>query len=179
LKQFLYSLLFILSHFISNAQTLSVQLFKQDHVCEKGAAAVQILSGKQPITVSWSNGESNVFSVDQLIAGNFSVTVKDSAQKDTVISFKIAKIECPVTISNHFTPSGDNYNDTWSISNTSYYPKLELYVYNKWGQQVHFQRGIYIPWDGDTVADGTYYYVFYYNANDRGNYLKGDVTILR
>ncbi len=181
MKQVLYILFFTFS--ILSAQTLSVQLFKLDHVCEKGQAGIQILSGKQPITTQWSNGASNTPSIQDLIEGDYSVTIKDSAQKDTVVNFTIEKLPCKVSIANHFTPNGDNYNDTWGLFQTEYHPRMKLYVYNKWGQQVHAQSGTYTPWNGTqggiAVADGTYYYVFYYEASDEGNYIMGDVTILR
>lgn len=181
MKQFLYILFFLTSFLISLSQTstLSVQLSKIDQSCEKGSAGIQILSGKQPITIQWSTGVNNSSSINDLVEGDYSVTVKDSALKDTVVSFKIEKLECKVIVANHFTPNDDNYNDTWQIAQTNYYPEFELYVFNKWGQQVHSQKGTYTPWDGGSVADGTYYYVFYFKGSDKNKFLKGDVTILR
>lgn len=181
MKRFFYTLFFLTSLLISSSQTatLSVQLSKIDRSCEKGSAGIQILSGKQPITIQWSTGVNNNSSINDLVEGDYSVTVKDSALKDTVVSFKIEKLECKVIIANHFTPNDDNYNDTWQIAQTSYYPDFELYVFNKWGQQVHSQKGNYIPWNGGLVADGTYYYVFYFKGSDKNKFLKGDVTILR
>jgi gliding motility-associated-like protein len=181
LKQALYTLLFIFSFSPVDAH-LSVLLNIVNQKCEKGSASIQIVSAHKLSSINWSTGASGVLSVSDLIAGDYYVTVKDSAQ-DTTINFKIEKGECPVIIRNHFTPNGDNFNDTWGIYMTEYHPRLKLYVYNKWGQLVHTQSGSYIPWDGTQngvpVADGTYYYVFYYEANVEYNYVKGDVTILR
>jgi gliding motility-associated-like protein len=179
LKRNLYTLFIFISSLLCYSQTLSVQFFKADQECNKGSAGIQILSGKQPVTINWSTGVTNNSSISDLNAGDYSVTVKDSAQKDTVINFKIEKLECKVIIANHFTPNGDNYNDTWSINQTTFYPEFELYVFNKWGQQVHSQKGTYTPWDGGNHADGTYYYVFYYKGSDKNKFQKGDVTILR
>lgn len=179
MKRNLYSFCFFIASLFCYSQTLSIQFIKVDEECNKGSAGVQILSGKHPITINWSTGVTNNSSISDLNAGDYSVTVKDSAQKDTVINFKIEKLECKVIIANHFTPNSDNYNDTWSIGQTSFYPEFELYVFNKWGQQVHSQKNTYTPWDGGNVADGTYYYVFYYKGSDKNKFLKGDVTILR
>ncbi|MBP9069144.1 MAG: gliding motility-associated C-terminal domain-containing protein [Bacteroidia bacterium] len=179
MKRLLYIFSLLLSFSFFSSQTLSVQFSKLDQSCEKGSAGVQILSGKQPITIQWSTGVTNVSSINDLVEGDYSVTVKDSVLKDTVINFKIEKLECKVIVANHFTPNGDNYNDAWQIAQTTYYPEFELYVFNKWGQQVHSQKGTYIPWDGGVVADGTYYYVFYFKGSDKNKFLKGDVTILR
>jgi gliding motility-associated-like protein len=183
LKQVLYSFLFIFSSSLLNAQSLSVHLNKTHEQCIKGSAGIQILSGAAPVGWTWSTGAVNVSSISDLDAGDYYVHIRDASQKDTTIYFKIEKFECQVFIKNHFTPNGDNYNDTWQIYQTEYHPRMKLYVYNKWGQQVHTQSGIYKPWDGRQggveVPDGTYYYVFYYESNDETNYIKGDVTILR
>lgn len=183
MKRILYSLLLIFFHSFINAQSLSVQLSKTHYECGKGTAGIQLVSGTQPISVLWSTGASNVFSISDLDSGNYYVHIRDAAAKDTIVHFDIQKFECRVSIANQFTPNGDNYNDTWLIAYTENHPRFKLYVYNKWGQQVHFQSGTYTPWNGTQaglkVADGTYYYVFYFDGNDNTHYLKGDVTILR
>jgi gliding motility-associated-like protein len=185
LKRSFYIILFILisSSVFSVKDTLKVSISLTNQICDKGAAGIQITKGKLPYTINWSTGATNVFSIDELDAGDYSVTVKDSTSRDTTITFKIEKENCPVIISNQFTPNGDNYNDTWKIENINNYPDFELFVYNRWGQQVHHQKNMYTPWNGEwlgiTAADGTYYYVFYYKGSDKNKFLKGDVTILR
>lgn len=162
---------------------MSVQLSQTHYQCVKGTAGIQIAGGSAPVGWTWSTGASNVSSISDLDVGDYYVHVRDASQKDTTIYFKIEKFDCPVVIENHFTPNGDNYNDTWTILLTEYQPRMKLYVYNKWGQQVHMQSGTYVPWDGKqggvAVPDGTYYYIFYFEGNDESHYLKGDVTILR
>jgi len=166
---------------------------KLDEECVKGAAGLQINSVKQSdmLTINWSNGQSNVFSINNLDGGNYSVHIVIKEQpdtvlitkKDTTINFTIEKIECPVIISNHFTPNGDNYNDHLQIFNIEKYPNFELFIFNKWGQQVHHQKEKYTPWDGTwngiNVPDQTYYYVFYFDGGNKKKVLKGDITILR
>ena len=166
---------------------------KSDEECSKGAAGLQIDS-VQPsdmLTINWSNGQNNVFSINNLDNGNYSVHVVIKAKpdtviitkKDTTINFEIEKIDCPVVVSNHFTPNGDNYNDRLQIFNIDRYPKFELFIFNKWGQEVHHQKEHYTPWDGTwnsiNVPDQTYYYVFYYDSGNKNKVLKGDITILR
>lgn len=183
MNRVLYTIILLFSISKFSAQSLSVQLSKTHYQCNKGTAGIQILSGSTPISWSWSNGESNVSSISELEAGDYYVQIRDASQKDTTIYFKIEKFECQIFVQNHFTPNGDNFNDTWNIYLTEFHPRFKLHVYNKWGQQVHTQSGKYVPWDGTqggvAVPDGTYYYIFYYEANDDRNYVKGDVTILR
>lgn len=157
--------------------------------CVKASASIGI-SGYQPsdsVFISWSTGQKNVFTINELKAGDYTVNVKiknnqDSALLDSTIVIKIEDLGCQVYASNHFTPNGDDYNDSWKISNTEFFPNFHLYVYNKWGQQVHHQSGSYTPWDGRwngiNVPDGTYYYVFFYDGRS-GEHQKGDLTILR
>lgn len=156
----------------------------QPESCYKGAAGIQIegIQTGDTLTVTWSNGKIGVFSIGDLDAGDYSVVVKIKNKLDTTINFKIEKIECEVLFESHFTPNGDNYNDTWEVYRTEFFPEFELYVFNKWGQQVHKQSGTFKSWDGKNggldAADGTYYYVFYFKAND-GKPLKGSFTLLR
>lgn len=179
-------LLFLLTIGRGSAQTgyTFTKDFKNED-CTKGSAGVLIdgLTTSDTITITWNNGVTDVTSISELKAGNYWVNISIKNKIDTVINYSIEKINCVVKFSNHFTPNGDNYNDFWQISNTIYFPNFELFVFNKWGQQVHKQSGTYTPWDGKwnniNVADGTYYYVFYYEGSGKNKLEKGDVTILR
>ncbi|MFO0358707.1 MAG: gliding motility-associated C-terminal domain-containing protein [Sphingobacteriaceae bacterium] len=186
MKELFYIFCFLLLSSAAFSQTDSVKVVvtTTPHKCEKGSATIQISGGKLPYTIKWSTGEIDVLNINKLPEGEYSVLVQDSGKvRQTNTTFKIIREECPVVAENHFTPNDDNYNDTWNIYNTQYYPEFELYVFNKWGQQVHFQKKIYTPWNGDglgsKVADGTYYFVFYFVGSEKDNFLKGDVTILR
>jgi gliding motility-associated-like protein len=173
-------------------QSVTVSSYSKNEECEKGAAAIQVdgVESSDMVTITWSNGQTNVTSISNLTEGDYNVRLLVKRQVDTIIvtrrdttvRFKIEKEECLVQFNNHFTPNGDNYNDKWASSKTEYYPNFQLYVFNKWGQQVHSQKGTYVPWDGTwngiNVPDGTYYYVFYYDGGS-GKHIKGDITILR
>jgi gliding motility-associated-like protein len=163
---------------------------KKDIDCSSGSAGVQVngLTQNDLIFLTWSTGETNVYSLSDLKEGDYYVRIEIKQKSDSLTKYDSTKVVhldnvgCQVPIPNHFTPNGDNYNDTWNIANTIYYPNFELYVFNKWGQQVHSQKHTYTPWDGRwngiNVPDGTYYYVFYYDGG-KGKNEKGDVTILR
>ncbi len=170
----------LLTVFVKGQMLVTFQ--KTDKECIKGSALVSIQNGVGPFTILWSTGSSSV-SINNLAIGTYSVNVKDATLKDTTISFNIDSIPCPVGISSFFTPNDDGYNDLWSISNTSYFPNFELFVFNRWGQTVLHQFDIYIPWNGTSIGlpipDGTYYYVFYFDKNNKNKILKGDVNILR
>jgi gliding motility-associated-like protein len=171
----------------SASYTITTETSKE--ACEKGAAGLKLegYGTSDSVFVEWSNGQKNVFVITDLNAGHYNVHIRiknnvDTVMLDTTIFMEVEKEQCSVAMANHFTPNGDDYNDTWKSVNTEYYPDFELYVYNKWGQQVHSQKHTYTPWDGKwngiNVPDGTYYYVFYYDGSRR-RHVKGDLTILR
>lgn len=179
--------LFIIFCYVKTSAQSSYTLTpaQKNEDCTKGAAGIEI-SGVQTndtLSIEWSTGQTNVTSINELNPGDYSVHVIVKHKLDSTINYKIEKVECPVSIENHFTPNGDTYNDTWTITNTQFYPNFEVVVFNKWGQQIHSQSGEYKPWDGTwngvNVPDGTYYYVFYFDKEKKSKLLKGDVTVLR
>jgi gliding motility-associated-like protein len=180
MKVFITACYFLLYMRLFSQASFPVALSLKNMDCTKGAAAVvldSLKSGDVP-TYNWSTGESSQ-TINNLQEGDFSVQIKVAAKIDTTINFSIAKVECPVTISNHFTPNSDSYNDTWQITNLNNFPNFEVFVFNKWGQQVHTQKGTYEPWTGGNLPDGTYYYLFFFDTKDNNKKLKGDVAILR
>lgn len=62
------------------------------------------------------------------------------------------------------TPNGDGANDTFFITGLENFPNNELYVYNRWGREVfgtaNYQNDWEGMWQGKTLPEGTYYYVF-------------------
>lgn len=66
-------------------------------------------------------------------------------------------------IPNTFTPNGDGYNDRWEIKNLDTYPQAYVTVYNRNGQLVFHNKGLYSAWNGTyngaALPVGTYYYV--------------------
>ena len=87
-----------------------------------------------------------------------------------------------IIIPNTFTPNGDGINDLWEIASlTSYYPKCEVNVYNRYGALVFQSRGYSNAWDGtfhgSKLPTGTYYYLI--NLNNNSAMLSGPVTIIR
>jgi len=164
------------------AQELNVSLVKTDKECDLGKAEITINSGASPFQILWSNG-SIMNNVESLEEGPYAVTITDNNSNDTTINFVIGYTICEPIPSINFTPNGDLYNDKWSIIRLDYFPEFDLYVYNRWGQEVHHQSGIYTPWDGTNLGsplpDGTYYYVLFLSKSNKNKFIKGDISILR
>jgi gliding motility-associated-like protein len=161
-------------------------------ICTKAAASLQI-TGTLPsdtVKIEWSTGETDILRLNNLSGGYYSVSIsikrfQDSTLylQDTTLLFSVPKENCPVTVDKYFSPNGDNYHDVMSIVNAQFYPNFELNIFNKWGQKVHTQSREYQPWDGKwngiDLPDGTYYYVFFFDSEEKTKLTKGDVTILR
>jgi gliding motility-associated-like protein len=92
-----------------------------------------------------------------------------------------ASVLPPLGIPNVFSPNGDGINDTWIITNITYYPDAEVSVFNRYGQLVYQTQGAYKPWDGNyngkKVPFGTYYYII--DTKNNAKKKSGSITILR
>jgi gliding motility-associated-like protein len=92
-----------------------------------------------------------------------------------------ASVLPPIQVPNVFSPNGDGINDTWVITNLSYYTEATVNVYNRYGQSVFQSQGDYKAWDGNfngkQVPFGTYYYIIDLKNNTKKK--AGSITILR
>ena len=83
-----------------------------------------------------------------------------------------------VYIPEAFSPDGDGKNDFFVIKGDELYPESELTVFNRWGNIVYHKKPYDDSWDGTSdnvltlgskkLPQGTYYYVFEYNKDNRG-----------
>jgi gliding motility-associated-like protein len=171
---------------LSLSQTgMTASVNKYEPSCDLSSAKINVTGGVPPYSFHWSNGAIGD-SVASLPDGNYTVNISDSDTSqftpDISISFE-TKIACKVSFSNRFSPNGDGINDTWSVSLTEQFPKFLLQVFDRWGQVVHQQRKLYIPWDGTHlgvhVPDATYYVIFFYEEGKTSKIEKGSVTIIR
>lgn len=91
-----------------------------------------------------------------------------------------------INVYSGFTPNGDNINDKWVIGNSSQFPNMEVYVYNRSGQKV-FSATNYTTedqwWDGTfrgkPLPTSAYFYVIDLKTGGSNDIYKGIVTIVR
>ncbi len=88
----------------------------------------------------------------------------------------------PLDLANGFTPNEDGFNDFWEIGGIGAFPKCEVLVFDRSGQEVHRNIGYVQAWDGRRngvpVPAGTYYYVLDLNEPDVEP-ITGYVSIIR
>ncbi|MEI6048212.1 MAG: gliding motility-associated C-terminal domain-containing protein [Bacteroidota bacterium] len=90
--------------------------------------------------------------------------------------------ETCLMIPNAISPNGDLINDEWNIGLIELYPKLEILIFNRWGQSVwRSEKGYPRPWDGTSngsslPVDSYHYIIDLHNGSKR---IFGNVTIVR
>lgn len=93
----------------------------------------------------------------------------DSIVKNVMI------IDDILVFSNVITPNGDGYNDCFVIENCDKYEGNILQIFNRWGNIVFETENYNNKWDGEDLADGTYYFIFMYTNKE----YHGSLTIIK
>ena len=171
---------------ISAKAQISFSIVKQDVTCNRqdlGNAEVNVISTNPPYSYLWNTSDTTN-SVNNLNEGNYSVLITDGLGNDTTVNIQILLRVCEMAPELVFTPNNDGINDSWSIQNYEYFPQSKVMVFNRLGQIVFQQSGIYEDWDGKDifgvpVPDASYYYIVYHDKKDEGTIIKGCVTILK
>jgi len=82
-------------------------------------------------------------------------------------------ISSNLIIPNIFTPNGDGKNDVFEIKGLESYPGSQLVIFNRWGNEVYRSDNYQNNWDGNNLAEGTYYYLL--NLKDH----TGKITVYK
>ncbi|UKJ07562.1 Ig-like domain-containing protein [Solitalea lacus] len=84
-----------------------------------------------------------------------------------------------VFIPNVFTPNGDGVNETFVIDGLAGVEN-EIYIYNRWGNEVYKSRNYDCTWNGLDLPSATYYYVLKIKGNSgKWTSYSGFVEIMR
>ncbi|HWB64634.1 MAG TPA: gliding motility-associated C-terminal domain-containing protein, partial [Chitinophagales bacterium] len=103
------------------------------------------------------------------LAGCYAVTAIDRAGNESRLSNIVCIDDCPYyVLPNAFTPNGDGANDKFHpFLPYRFVPKIEMKIYNRWGELMFETTDPMINWDGtdksgNKVGDGVYLYAGYY-----------------
>ncbi len=81
---------------------------------------------------------------------------------------------------NVFTPNGDGLNEYFKVRGLESYTGAELYIFNRWGNQVYASKDYKNDWNGNGLNEGTYYYLLRVKtSSEETKSFKGWVEILR
>ncbi len=90
-----------------------------------------------------------------------------------------------LVIPNGITPNGDGINDIWMIDNINRFPNCEVFIFNRWGEQLFYSKGYPDEerWDGTfkgkNLPTGTYYFVINLHDNIITEPITGPITIVK
>lgn len=122
-----------------------------------------------------------------VIPTTYSVTVTNDGGCTATASYTIPIVDPPCTeedifLPNAFTPNGDNHNDILYVR-SNFVSTLDLYIYNRWGQQVFHTNNINVGWDGtfngERLPPDVYGYFMNISCPNGKNYNeKGNITLL-
>lgn len=89
------------------------------------------------------------------------VAINEIGCKDTIVKQIYIKPEFHFYAPNAFTPDGNRFNNTYSVS-TLGAKSLEFYIFNRWGELIYYSTDKYFEWDGtyngEITPDETYTY---------------------
>jgi gliding motility-associated-like protein len=101
---------------------------------------------------------------EQSIAGCYYITAIDSFQNESVKHQKVCVDNCEYyRLPNIFTPNGDGKNDYFRPGPYKFVQKIDLKIFNRWGNVIFQTEDPDIMWDGKVnrkpVPDGVYFYI--------------------
>jgi gliding motility-associated-like protein len=91
----------------------------------------------------------------------FDGTCYSTVDYDYIINVKLSKI----TLTNTFSPNGDNINEYLVFPGLENYPDNDIVIFNRWGNEVFKKKGYKNDWDGtmngstQKLPTGTYFYI--------------------
>lgn len=100
------------------------------------------------------------------LSGCYFITSLDSLGNESAASDTLCVDNCPrYRLPNTFTPNGDGQNELFLPIESLFIERIELQIFNRWGNLVFETTDSVINWDGtlmgngEPLPDATYYYV--------------------
>lgn len=142
-------------------------------------------------TYEWWFGDGNTSTMvhpnnEYSVPGDYEITLVATDEKgclDTITKLITILDEFYLYIPNAFTPDGNRFNNTFSISAIGV-TDFNIKIFNRWGEFLYESNDVNFEWDGyyngKLVRDGTYVWkIFYRTVNsDEEVGITGHVTIL-
>lgn len=135
-------------------------------------------------TYLWNNGSTENFHTITR-TGVYGVTIWTPAHCESYDEFEVTNCNSQLFIPNAFTPgNGDEHNNTFQVQGVGI-KKYNIFIYDRWGQQVFESRDIDISWDGtfnwQNSEAGVYSYKIWYNTGENSESVikQGTITLIR
>lgn len=138
-------------------------------LCGEDAVQYDLYYAEDELNFELINSSSDTFFVHQLnttLAGCYIVNAIDEKGNIGDFSDTICVENCPFyNLPNSFTPNGDNANDLFTpFPGWRFVAKINMKIYNRWGNVVYQTENPNIDWDGTdqktgkVLNDGVYLY---------------------
>lgn len=136
------------------------------------------------LSFKWQNGSSDFYQF--ATKGIYAVTVSSKYCGDVQdsISVETKECNCEVYIPNAFSPNEDYINPIFKPIATCELIDFQLYIYDRWGNEVFYSDNLSIGWDGKfkghKATKGIYGYYFRFKTI-KGSFQEetGAVTLIR
>jgi gliding motility-associated-like protein len=139
--------------------------------------------GTAPYIYEWQNGTTELPYINNLMQGDYFITITDTKQcvlEIGPIILSDIEVLC-LNIPNAITPNSDGVNDTWVIEGIDAYPEYIIQVFNRWGQLLYNGIPGGPKWDGTTLqgkAVPTGCYVYVINLFDGTPPITGNISVV-
>ncbi len=135
-------------------------------------AQLSVLGQSPEASISWSPdefvGNSNAAVTNAFPTTNTPFVVESKIGECIVHDTILVVVGEAIDFFNAISPNGDNINDSWEIYGIQKFPRAEVNVYDRWGQNIFRSIGYATPWDGTNrgkkLPTGSYYYVIELNS---------------
>lgn len=109
----------------------------------------------------------------------FRYEIEDEEGQTATATVLIMINECGIKIPNAFTPNGDGVNDYFVIPGSERFDRMELSIFNRWGNEVYRSNNYNNDWAGLNLHEGVYYYQLRAYESGRLVYQDGWVLLRR
>ncbi|WP_188508671.1 Calx-beta domain-containing protein, partial [Parapedobacter pyrenivorans] len=144
------------------------------------AASVEIVAQPQYGSVSISADGTIAYTSERGYVGEdrFTYRVMDSEGNwSEPAEVTVTVTANPLRIPNIFTPNGDGQNDRFEIEGIEGYDRVEVVVFNRWGNEIYRHNAYDNTWDGAAIPEGTYYYMLTLQKGNTRQVEKGWVVL--
>lgn len=138
---------------------------------------------------TWSTGQTG----DSIVVTGAPIEVRASVNNngclfDDAIFIEELQEGCIIVpVPSAFTPNNDGFNDLWRLVNPQRLISIEVWIFNRWGQEVFYDNSLDFAWNGrfkDEDAEmGVYTYILKgYGESSRGRepvFYRGNLTLVR
>ncbi len=117
-------------------------------------------------TITNTSPASYVFNDLTFISGCYAMIAIDSSNNSSKLSPDFCIDNCPeFELPNIFTPNGDDKNDSYQAVKVRQIEKIDLNIFDRWGNLVYKTDDPFFKWDGTSniskrqASEGTFFYM--------------------